>query len=291
MRVFRLLIPAALWLGAAFAQAPAPPLEFEVVSVKLTPQVAGANSIRLGFHIDGAQMHLTYASIGDMIRMAYRVKNYQVIGPELESLRYDIDAKLPAGSTKEQVPEMLRTLLADRFQMKFHNESKEFPIYALGVAPGAAKLKDLADPTEVVDDKAPTEVTAAGGPGGVSASLPGGGSYQFGDNKFLGKKLTMAYLADILSRFMDRPVIDMTGMKGKYDVSVQLTDDDYRAMLIRSAIAAGVSLPPEALHMLDGATDSSLYAGLRANGLKLESRKAPLPVIVVDRIQKSPTEN
>jgi uncharacterized protein (TIGR03435 family) len=290
MKVIRCLVPPLLFLGSAFAQAPAPRQEFEVISVKPTILVPGANSIKLGFHIDGAQVHLSYSSIGDVIRMAYKLKNYQIIGSDLESQRYDVDAKLPAGSSKEQVPDMLQSLLADRFHLKFHNETRELPVYALGVAPGA-KLKDLADNSEEVDAKAPVEVTAFGGPGGVGANLPGGGSYAFGDNKFSGKKLTMVYLADILSRFMDRPVVDMTGLKGKYDVTVQLTDDDYRAMLIRAAVAAGVSLPPEAMRLLQGATDSSLYAGLHANGLKLEARKAPLPVLVVDSVLKTPTGN
>lgn len=290
MKVICCLIPVLL-AGSAFAQAPPPRLEFEVVSVKPTIPISGATSIHLGFHIDGAQVHLSYASIGDMMRMAYKVKNYQIVGSDLEADRYDIDAKLPGGSTKEQVPEMLQSLLADRFKLKFHNDSKEFPIYALIAIPGGTKLKDISDPSEVVDAKAPTEVTAVGGPGGVGASLPGGASYQFGDNKFIGKKLTMIYLADILSRFMDRPVIDMTNMKGKYDISIPLTDEDYRAMLIRAAMAAGVSLPTEALHLLDGASDASLHQAMRANGLKLEGRKAPLPVLVVEHIQKTPTEN
>lgn len=293
MRVIRMLIPAGLVLGAAFAQAPPARLEFEVMSVKPAPPiVAGTSQVHIGMHIDGAQVHLLSFSLKDYIRIAYKIKSFQVTGPDwLESTRFDIDAKLPAGGTKEQVPDMLQSLLADRFQLKFHKDSKEFPVYALEVAPGGTKLKDLTDATEVVDDKAPTEVTANGGPGGVGVSLPGGASYAFGDNKFIGKKLTMAYLTDTLTRFMDRPVVDMTDLKGKYDINIALTEDDYRAMLIRSAIAAGVELPPQALHLLDGATDASLYAGLRALGLKLETRKAPLPVLVIDSVLKAPTEN
>lgn len=288
----RLSIAVSLLSASAFAQAPPPRLEFEVVSVKLAGDMAGVTNVHIGFHIDGAQVHLSYASIKDTIRIAYKVKNYQVTGPDyLESQRFDIDAKLPAGSTKEQVPEMLQNLLADRFQLKFHNESKEFPVYALEVAPGGTKLKDLTEPGEVVDAKAPSEAIANGGPGGVSVAFPGGGSYQFGDNKFVAKKLTMPYLVDTLSRFMDRPVIDMTDLKGKYDFSIQLTEEDYRSMLIRSAITAGVSLPPEALHLLDGASEASLFAGIKALGLKLDARKAPLPMMVVDHVLKTPSDN
>ncbi|HWC95470.1 MAG TPA: TIGR03435 family protein [Candidatus Sulfopaludibacter sp.] len=292
MKVIRMFMPAALVLATALAQTPAQRLEFEVVSVKAAPPItAGAPQVNIGLHIDGAQVHLISLSLSDYIRMAYKVKNYQVIGPEwIESERFTVDAKLPAGGAKEQVPEMLKSLLTDRFQLKFHNDTKEFPVYGLETIPGG-KLKDLTDASEAQDDKAPTEVNAAGGPSGVAVSLPGGASYSFGDNKFIGKKLTMAYLADTLSRFMDRPVVDMTNLKGKYDINVPLSEDDYRGMLIRSAISAGVALPPEALRYLATISDSTLHSGLRANGLKLETRKAPLQVIVVDSVLKTPTDN
>lgn len=294
MNVIRLLIPAGLFLGVACAQAPAARPEFEVVSVKpATPIVAGATTeVNIGLHIDGAQVHLIYLSLKDYIRMAYKLKPYQVLGPDwMESQRFDIDAKLPAGSTRDQVPEMLQSLLAERFQMKSHNDSKEFPVYALETVPGGSKLQDMSDPGGSPDEKAPIEVTANGGRGGVAVNLGHGASYTFADNKFVAKKLTMAYLAETLSRFLDRPVVDRTGMNGQYDINIPLTEEDYRVMLIRSALSAGVTLPEQALRFLDGATDASLYSGLRALGLKLENRKAPLPVLVVDQVLKSPTDN
>jgi uncharacterized protein (TIGR03435 family) len=292
MNVIRMLMPAGLFLASAFAQAPAPRLEFEVISVKVAePLTASTQQVNIGLHIDGAQVHLISASMRDIIRMAYQMKNYQVIGPDwLESERYTIDAKLPAGSTKEQVPEMLKSLLADRFHLKSHNESREFPVYGLEVYPGG-KLKDVTASTEAFDAKAPTEVNAQGSSAGVSASLPGGASFAFSDNKFVANKILMTSLADILSRFMDKPVVDMTGLKGRYDLSLSLSEDDYRGMLIRSAISAGVALPPEALRYLATISDTSLHGALRANGLKFENRKAPLPVIVVDSVLKAPTEN
>ena len=279
--------------GVLLAQTPAARLEFEVSSVKTAPPiVAGAGPVNIGMHIDGAQVHFNGFALKDYIRMAYRVRPYQVIGPDwIDGTRFEIDAKLPAGATRDQVPDMLQTLLADRFGMKFHREEKEFPVYTLEVVPGASKLKDLTDAAENPDDKAPTEVQAQGSAAGIGVNLPGGASYTFANNTFVGKKLNMFYLTDILTRFMDRPVVDRTGLTGKYDLKIQLADEDYRTMLIRSAIAAGVALPPEALHLLDNPSDATLHAGLRAYGLKLEQRKAPLPVIVVDSISKTPTEN
>jgi len=293
MKVICTLIPAGLVLATAFAQAPPAHLEFEVTSVKSAPPlVAGPGRVNIGMHIDGAQVHFDGFALKDYIRMAYRVKPYQVLGPDwIDSERFQIDAKLPAGATRDQVPEMLQSLLTERFQLKFHRESKDLPVYALEVAAGGSKLKDVSDPAAPIDAKAPVEVEAQGGPGGVGVSLPGGASYTFANDKFVGKKLNMLYLTDTLTRFMDRPVIDMTGLKGQYDVTIPLTEEDYRTMLIRSAVAAGVSLPPQALQLLDNASDASLYAGLNALGLKLEQRKAPLPVLVVDSISKTPTEN
>jgi uncharacterized protein (TIGR03435 family) len=101
----------------------------------------------------------------------------------------------------------------------------------------------------------------------------------------------MLSLADSLARYLDRPVVDMTGLTGKYDFTLPLTAEDYRPLLIRSAINAGVSLPPEALRLLDGASDESLHSALHTVGLKLEPRKAPLEVLLIDQVKKVPTEN
>jgi uncharacterized protein (TIGR03435 family) len=103
--------------------------------------------------------------------------------------------------------------------------------------------------------------------------------------------MTMFGLADSLTRYMDRPVTDMTGVTGKFDFTLDLTPEDYRALLIRSAVGAGVNLPPEALRLLDGANDESLHTSLRSLGLKLEPRKAPLDVLLIDQVNKVPTEN
>ena len=293
MRTTGLIACSALLLGSTFAQAPAAHLEFEVSSIKPAPPIAsGGGDVHIGMQLDGAQVHFSSFSLKDYIRIAYRIKEYQVTGPGwIDSERFNIDAKLPSGGSREQVPEMLQSLLADRFQLKFHHDSKEFPVYALEVQPGGTKLKDVTDAADPPDAKTPIQVTANGGSGGVGVTLPGGASWTFANDKFQARKLTMAYLADSLTRFMDRPVVDMTNLNGRYDLDIPLTAEDYRVMLIRSAISAGVELPPQAYRLLDVAGDSSLYAGLHALGLKLESRKAPLPVLVVDSILKSPTEN
>ena len=118
-----------------------------------------------------------------------------------------------------------------------------------------------------------------------------GASCAIGDHSLTATKLSMVYLADMLARFEDRPVVDMTGLASTYDFTLELKPEEFLAMKIRAAAIAGVTLPPEALKLLDNASDDSLYAALAQQGLKMERRKAPLEVLVVDRVQKAPTSN
>jgi uncharacterized protein (TIGR03435 family) len=189
---------------------------------------------------------------------------------------------------------MLQALLVDRFNLKVHRETRDLPAYAITVGKGGLKMKESpSDPDAdgAAAGAAPVNVTASGSRAGVSVNLGGGSYYAFANNKFEAKKLTLAVFADCLTRFMDRPVVDMTGLPGKYDLTLQLTPEDYLAMTIRSAIAAGVSLPPEALKYLDGAADESLFSSMETLGLMLEPRKAPVEMVIVDRMEKAPTAN
>lgn len=282
-----------LIIPAAFAQIAPARLEFEVASVKPSGPLIGGSQVSVGVRINGAQVHISSLSLRDYIRIAYRVKEYQVSGPEwLAGERYEIDAKLPAGATRDQVPDMLQSLLADRFGLKLHRGTKELPVYALVVAAGGLKMKEVPpDPDAATAASAPVEVVATGGPQGVSMNFGRGSTLDFGNNKFEAHKMAMIGVADVLCRYLDRPVVDMTGLTGRYDFTLPLTAEDYRVLLIRTAVSAGVSLPPEALRLLDGAADESLHSAFRAVGLKLEPRKAPLDVLLIDHANKTPTEN
>lgn len=279
---------------AASAQTAPSRLEFEVASIR--PAAPIDASVKIGMHIDGSQVRFTSLSVRDCMRIAWRVKPYQVVGPEwVGSDRFDITAKLPDGAKSDQVPEMLQNLLTERFKIAFHNDKKEFAVYALVPAKGGMKLKETA-PDPLADaaaaPKSNLNVSASGSAAGVFVDLGQGSWYTFADNKLVGHKMTMDRLADNLSRYMDKPVVDMTGAPAatNYDFSFEITPDDYRTMLIRSAIGAGVSLPPEAVHLADAPTDS-LFSAMEAAGLKLDSRKAPQDVMVIDRADKTPTEN
>jgi uncharacterized protein (TIGR03435 family) len=118
-----------------------------------------------------------------------------------------------------------------------------------------------------------------------------GASFTLASNRLEIRKMPMDGLADVLGRFMDRPVVDATGLKGLYDLTIDLTPEDYTAMMIRSAIGAGVQLPPQALRLLDNASPDPLSGPMKKYGLTLDARRMPLDVIVVDSALRTPTEN
>jgi uncharacterized protein (TIGR03435 family) len=285
-----MLCVALLGAAAVFGQGAAARVEFEVSSVKpapLTPE-----RVNIGIHIDGAQVHAAQYSLKDFIQTAFRVKNYQIEGPDwLSAARFDVDAKIPGDGTRNQVPEMLQSLLADRFGLKVHRATKDLPVYALLAGAGEPKLTESPpDPEGAAPCKEAVDVKATGGRTGVHLDYGCGSYFSFANDSMEGKKLGISRFVDILGRFTDRPVVDMTGLPGRYDFALELTREDYTSMLIRSAVAAGVNLPPEALRMMNSGEDSLIMA-LRRLGLKLEPRKAPQEVLVVDEIRKTPTEN
>ena len=281
--------------AAAFGQTPAQKLEFEVASIRPAgPITTAADASKVGVHIDGQRANISGLSLNDYLGIAYKVKLHQISGPEwMAAERFDINAKLPAGTKGDQIPEMLQTLLVDRFGMKFHHEMREFPVYALVVGKNGLKMKEVPPDPPAADGAPPKafDMTTQGSNTGTTINYGNGSYMSFGNNSFEGKKMPGNAMADILSRFVDRPVVDMTDLKGNYDFTLTFSQEDFRAMMIRSAVAAGVSLPPEALKLMEGGNGDSLFNALETVGLKLEQRKAPIDVMVIDHIEKSPTDN
>jgi uncharacterized protein (TIGR03435 family) len=250
----------------------------------------------------------------DLIASAYKVKNFQVAGPEwIKTERFDIMAKLPEGANKDQVPEMLQALLADRFKLTIHRDTKDHAIYALIVAKGGPKLKD-SPPDVVVPEDAPPPKEEKGtqtvdmGQGKMTVRQDGnGGAVVKGPNGMTQKvsmangtmhmelsKSTMEQMVEALSRFVDRPVVDMTELKGNYQIALDLSMDDLK----NAMKSVGVTMPAGALpgdgKAEDGASDpgaSSIFRSVQEMGLKLDPRKAPIELIVVDHLEKTPTEN
>ena len=132
--------------GAALGQTPVAGPAFEVASVKPAgPLDAGqlrSGQRHVGMSIDAARVDIGSLSLADLIRIAYRVKPNQISGPDwMASERFDVLAKLPEGASRDQVPEMLQALLAERFKLAVHREVKEVGVSSLVVAKGGPKFK------------------------------------------------------------------------------------------------------------------------------------------------------
>ena len=293
MRVFRCVVLCTSASAVLLSQTPPARPEFEVASIKPTAVTPLGAQVHVGIQIDGAQAHCSYLSLKDYIRIAYQVKDYQITGPDwMASERFDIHAKLPENG-RGHFREMLQNLLTDRFQIKMHRDSKEFSVYGIVVGKGGLKLKEspLDPATEGDGGVGGVNVSAEGGARGTTVRFGRGAYFSLADNKFEARKLSMELLADSIGRFVERPVVDMTNLQGTYDLTLDFTPEEYRTLLIRMALSAGVNLPPEALKLLEGGSDEALFKGLQAMGLKLESRRAPLEVLAIDSVSKIPIAN
>ncbi len=309
----RIVAGAVLTAGALFPQAPAPAPAFEVASVKLAPPLnpadVAAGKIHVGMIVDGARVDIGFFSLADLIPLAYKVKRYQVEGPDwMTAQRFDIQAKIPDGVSKDLVPDMLQGLLVERFKLTMHREKKDHGVFALVVGKGGLKLKDSPpDPDPPSGDSAPGADAAAARPqirlnrdgAVVNSGRAGTTRMTMGANGMMHMevtKMTLAQFADVLSPFLDRPVVDMTELKGNYQFALDLSMDDLRKV----AKAAGVALPgatpsPAAAGQpADAASDpsgGSIFTSVQQLGLKLEPRKEPVETIVVDHLEKAPSEN
>ena len=168
----RCIVCVLLLSAVTFGQAPT---TFEVASIR--PSSEQVTQVSAGMRVAGSQVRVTGMSLKDYIGMAYGVKPQQIEGPDwLGQQRFDLAATIPAGGSAAQLGDMLQALLADRFKMTMHREKKEFPVYALGVAKGGAKLQpSAATPEAAAREKAPEVNVAAGGSNaGVGADLGGG---------------------------------------------------------------------------------------------------------------------
>lgn len=286
MKLLRSLILAALFGVCGAAQT-----EFEAASIR--PALPAEARVDIGMQIDGSLVRFNYLSVLGCMRIAYEMKPYQFIGPDwIVGNHFNITAKIPAGASQDQVRVMLQNLLLERFKMKIHREKRDFPVYELTVGKGGLKLKETSPDDSPGAPQSSLDVKATGSAAGVYADLGNGAYFSFADNRLTGHKLPMWRVADVLSNFMDKPVLDMTGVNAaaNYDLSLEITADDYRTMQIRGALKSSISLPPEAAQLADVPTDS-LSAAMEAAGLRMEARKAPQDVIVIDHADRTPTEN
>ena len=168
MKTWTLCIALVLIASGALLGQQQGAVSFEVASIKPSaPQPMGFR--RIGMTTDGGIARYSGVSLQDLIRSAYRVKDFQIQGPDwLGNDRFDIVAKLPDGAKEDQVPEMLQALLAERFKLTLHRDTKEHPIYALIVGKNGPQLK----PAEVQTrdaGSAPAPLPPPAGAPGASA--------------------------------------------------------------------------------------------------------------------------
>jgi uncharacterized protein (TIGR03435 family) len=263
-------------------------LKFEVASIRPSPNEPPGPGVA-GVHISQQQVRFSYLSLRDYIGIAYQVPIQLISAPEwIHSARFDVSATFPAGATPENFPELVRSLLRDRFHLQARRESRDSPIYVLEVAPTGLKI--TREPEEALQE-GPISVTSSGDANGVVADLGQGASLVVTSARFEARKVTMPILVGTLGRFVDRTIVDHTKLEGRYTIGFNIRSEDYGPMMVRAAVNAGIPMPPQALAQLDGASAGSVFDGLKALGLSLEPRRGPLDFLVVDSIDKTPTEN
>ena len=283
---------------AALGQQPAAKISFEVVSIKpAAPSPMG--QMRMNRGGDPGRARFSNFSLRDYIRVAYRVKDFQVEGPEwIESARFDVEGKFPEGATEAQVPEMLQSMLADRFKLTLHRNTKEHAIFALVAGKGGPKLK--ASEAVPADGGAPGGDSGRGGRGG----MPRGGMTMEIDDAGAHLKasgVTLATLAEMISRFTEQPVVDMSGIEGQYDFDLLLAPEALRngpgpAGGGRGPGPIGGAPAPQSeganpVPQAQSSRAGTMHEAVQAYGLKLEPRKSQMEILIVDHIEKTPSEN
>ena len=273
---------------------------FEVASIREVPSPTEdiqAGLFHVGVKIDGSRADYGFMSLAELIPYAYRVKPYQVSGPSwLGDTRWNIVAKIPNGQPVARAPEMMQTLLTERFKLALRSEKGEHAVYALVIAKGGPQLKEAARSEETPggglgiknEGRAMTISGAAAGTMRLVPSPRGGMQMEMA-------KVTMAAFADVLTQFMDRPVVDTTDLQGNYQVALDVPVQAMAGMSFAQKVAAfaglgsfgarGAAVPDSE------SVSPAIIQAVKRLGLELQPRKAPVETLVVDRVEKTPTAN
>jgi uncharacterized protein (TIGR03435 family) len=298
------LVVFAVLLSATWSDAQTPVgLSFEVASIKpsapLDPTKRPEGPVRyVGMEVDKARVDIARMSLADLIGAAYQVKPYQISGPDwMGNQRFDILAKLPDGAATSDVPQMLQNLLAERFKLAIHRELKDQAVYQLMVGKNGAKLKESTPEPPIAESSAadtppPGTQTAKVDRNGVTSISGGplsGSRASFGsDGKLhIQANMTMIQLADSLIPLVGRIVIDRTQLAGRYQTELVLSPQDLPAAQRAAGPPpqAGAGGPVEASE-----PGGSILSALQDMGLRLQPGKQPPDMVVVDRLEKLPTE-
>jgi uncharacterized protein (TIGR03435 family) len=265
---------------------------FEVASIRPNTSAEMGMSI---MNQPGGRFVATGMTFRFLMTFAYHVRDFQIIGGPgwITSDRWNIEARAeegtvppPTGISDPNAPDpialRLQSLLEDRFRLKFHRETREFPVYELIVAKGGSKMK-------LSEDQGPFRPPEQGDPP-PPPIRPGGpmprGSMRMGRGDLEANGVGFASFVQVLSQQLGRTVIDKTGLKGLYDIKLQWTPDMGQGIGAVGALPPGVDPPPAS----DPSRPSIFTAIQEQLGLKLESTKGPVEVLIIDSVEK-PTEN
>ena len=325
LRTNSLVLVSALTVSTAWPQQQP---SFEAASVKLSPPIDFAASMargqppRMGAKIDPARIEIRNMSLRDVTVAAYRIKPFQLDGPAwTKSTLVDITATFPDGAGPNRIPEMLQALLSDRFGLALHKETRDVPVYELSVGKNGSKLQpappDPDHPYVRPASDAPdwgvfsrmSESTMSGNPmsgqmvvTGIRGEVTKMSMTDSGMHLEISR-MDLPWLTSWLSQYMDRPVIDKTGLEGEYRVALDASLADMMNFMSKAGFAGGPppgafgrgGLSGDAVNPFagsDGAsTGSTIAVSLKGLGLQLTPAKAPLTVLIIDRLNKTPTEN
>lgn len=258
-------LPMPRWIASA--QAPKGP-EFDVASVKPSnPEEGMLNAVTPSLNISADRnLRFIHVTLRDLIMLAYDVGAAQIQGPsflfgtmENPADRFDVVAQVPEGSKKEQVPLMLQALLAERFHLALHKDSKAIEVYALEVGKTAPKFK--ASPEG-----------STGTPRCIRSLARQEGATAAADcTHVTSKDIAQQLMALAPGYFRNTPIVDLTGLTGVYDLHV-----DWITAAEANAGAPGPT-------MIDAIRDQL--------GLKMEKRKQTQESLVIDKLDRNPTAN
>jgi uncharacterized protein (TIGR03435 family) len=285
---------------ALHAQMEGPPWAFEAASVKRSPpRVVGGPQGRVGcfggpVSRDPIRFTCSKASISLMVLYAYDLKAYQIRPPASEDDdRFEVAAVVPTGATAAQVKPMLQNLLADRFKLAFHYDKAEIQGYSIAIAKSGLKMKESVPKPWAAPENVGRRVKDADGFEYLSMSNGFVVSYSSGLTRWIGNDVPVdadaaaVRLTGLLSALTGAPVVDTTDLKGKYDFTLTFSSDSVGGQRWSSTSSSDETdiVPP-------GPGGLTLFGALvQQLGLKLEPKKIPVDVFVIDRAEKSPIEN
>lgn len=263
-------VSLSLLLSAAFAQTP----QFEVASLKPSPPGATSGNMVGGPGTnDPGLFTCQNITLRGLVMTAYNLPNFAYSGPDwMQSARFNISARIPAGTSKEQFRLMLQSLLVDRLRLTFHWIKKEVQVYDLTVAKGGHKMKESTpDAEETMRAAGPTKADTEGFP-----ILPPGRNRALAE---IGNHVAVRWAGEDMDRFaiylsaqLHTTVNDRTGLKGEYDFTLRWVTE--------GATASADETAP------------NLFRAVQEQlGLRLESKKGSIDILVVDHAEKSPIEN